>query len=224
MCVQDDIDTSVWSPDVQSYTRMFYARYGRGDPGKTPWRLGRGLNPLASPGFKSLQQDDAAAADTDTFMTKAHMDLQARLPQTSVVLWQQYCSEELVEVDLEFVRRWAVAMRPRSIHDLKPMLMLCQGLLRDFADLYLAKERAMTDVNEQRIADAQATFAAQAQVRARVQPRSLHLHGVGRALHLLRLGNTVSWPLALIEHLIFNSAGLNANARAPVRCHTAVNR
>jgi hypothetical protein len=79
--MQDDIDTSVWSPDVQAYTRMFYARYGRGDPGKTPWRLGRGLNPLTSGSFKSLAPN-AGQPDTDTFMTKAHMDIQVGFLRT----------------------------------------------------------------------------------------------------------------------------------------------
>jgi hypothetical protein len=133
--MQDDIDTSVWAPDVQQYTRMFYARYGMGPAGHTPWRLGRGLRPQA-PKAGALK---GSSDDTSTFLTKAHLDLQKMVPNTSLPLWQQFSSSPIEEVSLECIKKWATAMRPRSIHDLKPMLMLCQALLRDLAGVHEAE-------------------------------------------------------------------------------------
>lgn len=57
--------------------------------------------------------------------------MQAKVPSTSLSLWQQYSSDAIAAADLSTIKAWATAMRPRSIHDLKPMLMLCQALLRD---------------------------------------------------------------------------------------------
>ncbi|CAD7696646.1 unnamed protein product, partial [Ostreobium quekettii] len=34
-------------------------------------------------------------------------------------------------MDLGGIKEWVCKMRPRTIHDLKPLLILCQGLLRD---------------------------------------------------------------------------------------------
>ena len=131
----------MWSPDVQSYTRMFYARYGRGPPGQTPWRLGKGLRPRFSD--KQSISTTGLQGDTNTFLTAAHTEIQKYMPHTSIPLWQQYCSGPIATVDLDFVRKWAIAMRPRSIHDLKPMLMLCQGLLKDISELCLHTEQAL---------------------------------------------------------------------------------
>ena len=91
--VQDDVDTSVWAPDVQAFTRMFYARYGQGPPGQTPWRLGRGLQPR----FSDAATGAAAGAgdDSDTFLTKAHTDIQAR---PSPLEWQRL---ELQQLELQ---------------------------------------------------------------------------------------------------------------------------
>eukprot|EP00892_Ulva_mutabilis_P009077 jgi/Ulvmu1/6541/UM003_0175.1 len=147
---EGDIDTSVWAGDVQAYTRMFYARYGAGPPGQTPWRLGRGLKAR----FHDAKGSPQSGADTDTFMTKAHVEIQDKLKHTSLDLWQQFSSNPIEKVDLEAIKKWAMAMRPRSIHDLKPMLMLCQSLLRDVADVYSlqlddAKVELENDVQEQ---------------------------------------------------------------------------
>lgn len=120
----------MWAGDVQSYTRMFYARYGAGPPGATPWRLGRGLRPQ-----KNLR-GQLEGKDTDTFMTRAHIEIQEKLKHTSLDLWQQFSSSAIDSVDLNVIKMWAEAMRPRSIHDLKPMLMLCQSLLRDLASVH----------------------------------------------------------------------------------------
>ena len=109
---------------------MFYARYGAGPPGATPWRLGRGLKP---PKKAQVRLD---GKDTDTFMTRAHIEIQEKLKHTSLDLWQQFSSSPIDSVDLDVIKMWAEAMRPRSIHDLKPMLMLCQSLLRDLASLH----------------------------------------------------------------------------------------
>lgn len=128
--MQSDVDTSVWAGDVQAYTRMFYARYGMGPPGATPWRLGRGLQP------QHKHQMQAGGKDTDTFMTRAHIEIQEKLQHTSLNLWQQFSSSPIDAVDLDTIKMWAEAMRPRSIHDLKPMLMLCQSLLRDLASVH----------------------------------------------------------------------------------------
>lgn len=120
----------MWAGDVQAYTRMFYARYGAGPPGATPWRLGRGLQPQ-----KKLQAQ-LDGKDTDTFITRAHIEIQEKLQHTSLDLWQQFSSSPIESVDLDIIKMWAEAMRPRSIHDLKPMLMLCQSLLRDLASVH----------------------------------------------------------------------------------------
>jgi hypothetical protein len=173
--LQDDINTSVWAPGVQAYTRMFYARYGAGTPGQTPWRLGRGLQapsghaPASAParggsldaaprqcsttdsgqrrtgaGHDASASADALAANfaappqqqQQAFLTEAHIELQAKAPHTSLALWQQYSSQPVTDVNLTSIKAWATAMRPRSIHDLKPMLMLCQALLRDLAGVH----------------------------------------------------------------------------------------
>lgn len=143
---------------------MFYARYGAGPPGQTPWRLGRGL--------KARSRDPKACPqsgeDTDTFMTKAHIEIQDKLKHTSLDLWQQFSSNPIETVDLDVIKKWAVAMRPRSIHDLKPMLMLCQALLRDVADIYTHRlDDAKADIeNEAReqLQAARAEHQAQSQV------------------------------------------------------------
>ena len=144
---------------------MFYARYGAGPPGQTPWRLGRGLKARVHDSKAGLQ----SGGDTDTFMTKAHVEIQDKLKNTSLDLWQQFSSNPIESVDLEGIKKWAVAMRPRSIHDLKPMLMLCQALLRDVADVYsqrleLEKNEIQQEAEEQ-IQTAQAQHQNQAQVR-----------------------------------------------------------
>jgi hypothetical protein len=112
---------------------MYYARYGAGPPGATPWRLGRGLK---SQKLLQAQQD---GKDTNTFMTRAHIEIQEKLQHTSLDLWQQFSSSPIDSVDLGTIKMWAEAMRPRSIHDLKPMLMLCQSLLRDLALVHKAE-------------------------------------------------------------------------------------
>jgi hypothetical protein len=122
---------------------MFYARYGMGPAGHTPWRLGRGLRPLAPGALKS----GAGSDDTSTFnLTKAHIELQKMVPHTSLPLWHQFSSSPMEEVSLESIKKWAVAMRPRSIHDLKPMLMLCQALLRDLAGVHAAQTAQVKEV------------------------------------------------------------------------------
>lgn len=162
--MQGDIDTSVWAEDVHAYTRMFYARYGAGPPGQTPWRLGRGLKARASGSKAGVQ----GGGDTDTFMTKAHVEIQDQLKNTSLDLWQQFSSNPIESVDLEVIKKWAVAMRPRSIHDLKPMLMLCQSLLRDVADVYsLRLDDAKAEIEhqaEEHMQNVQAQHQSQAQV------------------------------------------------------------
>lgn len=72
---QEEIDTSVWSPEVQTYTRLFYARYGRGPPGQTPWRMGRGLQAKFVDSTASATAD-GTNVDTDTFLTAAHTEIQ----------------------------------------------------------------------------------------------------------------------------------------------------
>ena len=142
--MQDSIDTSIWAPEVQAYTRMFYARYGASPPGQTPWRLGRGLQPadgIDTPcshrpdskrsSVRGTPSSEPAEPHVDvtsgTFLTAAHLDaIQHKVPHTSLPLWQQYSSAPIEAIGLQSVRAWATAMRPRSIHDLKPMLMLCQ--------------------------------------------------------------------------------------------------
>jgi hypothetical protein len=133
------VDTSVWASDVQAYTRMYYARYGIGPPGATPWRLGRGLKP------QKMLQTQQDGKDTDTFMTRAHIEIQEKLQHTSLDLWQQFSSSPIESVDLNTVKMWAEAMRPRSIHDLKPMLMLCQSLLKDLASVHKAEMLRMQE-------------------------------------------------------------------------------
>lgn len=137
----------MWAGDVQAYTRMFYARYGAGPPGATPWRLGRGLKPQNA-------REQVDGQDTDTFMTRAHIEIQRKLKHTSLDLWQQFSSSPIDTVDLDVIKMWAEAMRPRSIHDLKPMLMLCQSLLRDLAyvhkeQLVLVREEMQKSVDQQ---------------------------------------------------------------------------
>ncbi|NJR41565.1 MAG: hypothetical protein HC767_01765 [Akkermansiaceae bacterium] len=95
------------------------------------WRLGRGLKAQ-----KKLQAQ-TEGKDTDTFMTRAHIEIQEKLQHTSLDLWQQFSSSPIDTVDLDVIKMWAEAMRPRSIHDLKPMLMLCQSLLRDLASVHM---------------------------------------------------------------------------------------
>jgi hypothetical protein len=122
---------------------MFYARYGMGPPGHTPWRLGRGLRPQATEALKA----GSGSNDTSTFnLTKAHMELQKMVPHTSLPLWQQFSSSPIEEISLESIKKWAVTMRPRSIHDLKPMLMLCQALLRDLAGVHTAQTAQQAEV------------------------------------------------------------------------------
>lgn len=174
--LQGDIDTSVWAGDVQAYTRMFYARYGAGPPGQTPWRLGRGLKAR----FHDSKTSPQDGQDTDTFLTKAHIEIQDKLKHTSLDLWQQFSSNPIETVDLEVIKKWAMAMRPRSIHDLKPMLMLCQALLRDVAGVYSnrldeAKVELANEVQEQ-LQAAQVQHHSQSQVRqhARMLPMLSH--------------------------------------------------
>jgi hypothetical protein len=126
---------SIWAKDVQAYTRMFYARYGNGPPGQTPWRLGRGLHSRFTKAPSVTTRDDADD-DPSTSLTKAHLELQEKVPHTSLTLWQQYSSVPIEAVDLKVIKQWATAMRPRSIHDLKPMLILCQALLRDMSTVF----------------------------------------------------------------------------------------
>lgn len=143
---------------------MFYARYGAGPPGQTPWRLGRGLKARADASKAGLQ----SGSDTDTFMTKAHVEIQDKIPNTSLDLWQQFSSKPIQSVDLEGIKKWAIAMRPRSIHDLKPMLMLCQSLLRDVTEVYSHQLDGARAEIEQEAADQIQTSQAQQQLQAQV--------------------------------------------------------
>ncbi|KAK3233163.1 hypothetical protein CYMTET_56526 [Cymbomonas tetramitiformis] len=47
-------------------------------------------------------------------------------------LWNSYCTRSLKEpMDVEDLSDWVSKLRPRSIHDFKPLLILCQSLLSD---------------------------------------------------------------------------------------------
>lgn len=146
---------------------MFYARYGNGPPGQTPWRLGRGLHTrfTKAPSVTTLGDN---GDDTVTFLTKAHLELQDKVPRTSLALWQQYSSAPIEAVDLKVIKAWATAMQPRSIHDLKPMLMLCQALLRDiggvFEDEREAAGKALRAEHEEQLGAALREHATQTQV------------------------------------------------------------
>jgi hypothetical protein len=165
--MQAAVDTSVWAGDVQAYTRMFYARYGKGPPGATPWRLGRGLKPK-----HAIEQPNDQ--DTDTFMTRAHIEIQEKLKHTSLDLWQQFSSDPIEHVDLDVIKKWAEAMRPRSIHDLKPMLMLCQSLLRDVTAIHQEKvvqlQHEMQETMEQQLEQVKQVEGARQQVRLPPEP------------------------------------------------------
>jgi hypothetical protein len=147
---------------------MFYARYGAGPPGQTPWRLGRGLKPRFADRKPdaALEKDD----DTNTFMTRAHIDLQDKLPNTSLDLWQQFSSNPIQSADLQTIKKWVTSMRPRSIHDFKPLLMLCQALLKDLSTIFdqqLSDGRAEMQAHfDSELADARSTFNSEVQVRA----------------------------------------------------------
>lgn len=101
-------------------------------------------------------------------MTKAHVEIQDKIPNTSLDLWQQFSSKPIQSVDLEGIKKWAIAMRPRSIHDLKPMLMLCQSLLRDVTEVYSHQLDGARAEIEQEAADQIQTSQAQQQLQAQV--------------------------------------------------------
>eukprot|EP00959_Pyramimonas_sp_CCMP1952_P129148 2700572-Pyramimonas_sp.AAC.1 len=48
--------------------------------------------------------------------------------------WKQFASGPVDKLDVEDLVQWAVKLRPRSVHDFKPLLILMQGLLQDFLD------------------------------------------------------------------------------------------
>lgn len=116
---EDQIDTDIWSKDVRRFTRLHYARYGNGPPGKTPWR---GASLEASLKNNHL---DGEANDCKTFLTETH------IVHTPKCIWEQYASVPLEDLFLKELAEWVAELQPRSIHDLKPLLLLCQGLLKD---------------------------------------------------------------------------------------------
>lgn len=143
---EDEIDTAIWSKDVRRFTRLHYARYGNGPPGKTPWRGASVEACLKSNGL------DGGISLGKTFLTEA------QIVHAPKCLWEQYASVPLEDLSLKELAEWVAELQPRSIHDLKPLLLLCQGLLKDvlvekvdFAEREIERENGLWLAEKQEI-------------------------------------------------------------------------
>ena len=137
------VDTGAWSPMV-GFTRMRYRLSTAGDPSligadgmpapampgstRTLYRVPPKGNKSAEifPGFTGAMGNMAEAAK--------HMELQhADAPRIGDKAWEKFQSlnaEGQGTIDISELADWASRIAPRSVHDLKPLLILMQGLLQ----------------------------------------------------------------------------------------------
>ncbi|KAK3279091.1 hypothetical protein CYMTET_13024 [Cymbomonas tetramitiformis] len=96
-----EVDASTYSPNV-GFSRLHFTRTG--------CAVG------ASATMKYLRERLGTIEDT---------------PAYGEPNWHTFASENVTPVDIEELVQWACHLRPRSIHDMKPLLILLQGLLKD---------------------------------------------------------------------------------------------
>mmetsp|Transcript_27371 Transcript_27371/g.93416 ORF Transcript_27371/g.93416 Transcript_27371/m.93416 type:complete len:1616 (-) Transcript_27371:84-4931(-) len=136
------LNTEEFSP-LTGFTRMRYARSraeldnkGIARPRTAPpSRRPNQDQPPPSPGLglkrhPSAQRRRDAAALNDVLEPKFAVTAKDTLTAPQGKLWDKYNSIELGDtVDIQELTNWATKLAPRTVHDLKPLVVFLQGLL-----------------------------------------------------------------------------------------------
>lgn len=117
------VDTSAFSPHL-GFSRMLYSR------SRAPGGMPLGVDPPPTP-YDPASGDKAAGAEA----AASKLPRVGLLPQAPADAerdaWLRYSSANQGAVDVNELADWVMSVAPRQVSDLKPMLMLTQGVLRD---------------------------------------------------------------------------------------------
>eukprot|EP00873_Tetraselmis_striata_P013824 jgi/Tetstr1/434088/TSEL_023232.t1 len=162
------LDTSPFSPQMQEYTRLYYTR----QPGKQkklrpmserPFNKASGrMDTITESSLTDTGENGGTFSLTEASVPELRGDDDVLETEVPLHLWYQYASQSLSEMDLHKLRDWASKLRPRSIQDLKPMLILCQALLKDLLFGKLATmEKEMMEATERMGREHESALASQ---------------------------------------------------------------
>ena len=125
--------------------------------------------------------------------------------------WKGFASSSVdKKIDVEELVQWACKLRPRSVHDFKPLLILMQGLLKDFLhgklDLFNIDVQELVSLTLEREAKSASKLKEMAETMAEMHARleSIDWEKLVRnpypTNHLFPFVNTLSLDLVHFRH------------------------
>eukprot|EP00854_Cymbomonas_tetramitiformis_P029040 gene29040-36099_t len=127
-----EVDASTYSPNV-GFSRLHFTRSGHHTDHSTSGTAGlRSKKPLLNVPTAHLSSTGCAVGASATMKyLRERLGTIEDTPAYGEPNWHTFASENVTPVDIEELVQWACHLRPRSIHDMKPLLILLQGLLKD---------------------------------------------------------------------------------------------